>query len=71
VEGDSEAVARRGKPCRPRWAEVKRRAEGERWGAEMARLAALVAVETETESTPPMRRGGSTASMAGAAACGP
>nr|CAB3450978.1 unnamed protein product [Digitaria exilis] len=42
------------------------------WGAEIARLVALAVVDTdmETESPPPMRREGTTASMVGAAVCG-
>jgi hypothetical protein len=68
VEADPGAVPRTVERCRPRWRAVERRAEGERWGAEMGRVA--VDTETETESPPPpTRRGGRTASMARAAAC--
>lgn len=68
--GDSEDEARRGKERRPRRRVVERRAEVERWGTEMNWLPALMAVgmKTDTESPAPMRREGSTASMAGAAA---
>ena len=68
--GDCEDEARRGKRRRPRWRAIERRAEVERWGTEMDWLPALVAVgmETGTASPPPMRREGSTASMAGAVA---
>jgi hypothetical protein len=71
VGGNCEDEARRVKRRRPRRRGVERRAEVERWGTEMDWLPALVAVgmETDTESPPPMRREGSTASMAGAAAC--